>query len=164
MPEASFSLSELLGQVKNVLHKEFPTSKWIVAEILELHENRNGHCYLELIEKSSEDESLLARAKGTIWASRYRMLSPFFEASTGTPLKSGIKLLCKVAVEFHPLYGLSLNISDIDPAYTLGDLARKKQEVIRRLREEGVFNMNRELPFPVVPQRIALISSESAAG
>jgi len=164
MPEASFSLSELLGQVKNVLHKEFPTSKWIVAEILELHENRNGHCYLELIEKSSEDETLLARAKGTIWASRYRMLSPFFEASTGTPLKSGIKLLCKVAVEFHPLYGLSLNISDIDPAYTLGDLARKKQEVIRRLREEGVFNMNRELPFPVVPQRIALISSESAAG
>jgi len=164
MPEASSSLSELLGQVKNALQKEFASSTWIVAEILELHENRNGHCYLELIEKSSEDESLLARAKGTIWASRYSMLSPFFEASTGIRLKSGIKLLCKVSVEFHPLYGLSLNITDIDPAYTLGDLARKKQEVIRRLREEGVFDMNKELPFPAVPQRIALISSDTAAG
>ena len=164
MAEASCSLSELLGQIKSALQKEFPTSTWIVAEILELHENRTGHCYLELIEKSSEDESLLARAKGTIWASRYRMLKPFFEASTGTPLKSGIKLLCKVSVEYHPLYGLSLNITDIDPAYTLGDLARKKQEVIRKLREEGVFDMNKELPFPLVPQRIALISSDSAAG
>lgn len=164
MPEASCSLSELLAQVKLTLQKELNTSTWIVAEILELHENRNGHCYLELIEKSSEDETLLARAKGTIWASRYRMLSPFFETSTGTRLKSGIKLLCKVSVEFHPLYGLSLNITDIDPAYTLGDLARKKQEVIRRLREEGVFDMNRELSLPTVAQRIALISSDSAAG
>ena len=164
MPEASRSLSELLGQVKGALRKEFGTSLWIVAEILELHENRNGHCYLELIEKSSENDSILARAKGTIWASRYSMLRPFFEASTGTPLKSGIKLLCKVSVEFHPHYGLSLNIIDIDPAYTLGDLARKKQEVIRRLREEGVFQMNKELPFPEVPQRIALISSDGAAG
>jgi exodeoxyribonuclease VII large subunit len=164
MPEASCSLSELLGQVKTALQKEFPSSIWMVAEILELHENRTGHCYLELIEKSSEDDSLLARAKGTIWASRYRMLKPFFEASTGTHLKSGIKLLCKVSVEYHPLYGLSLNITDMDPAYTLGDLARKKQEVITKLREEGVFDMNRELPFPLVPQRIALISSDTAAG
>lgn len=164
MPEASTTLSELLGQVKHVLKKEFPSSTWVVAEILELHENRTGHCYLELIEKSSEDDSLLARAKGTIWASRYRMLRPFFETSTGTKLKSGIKLLCKVSVEYHPLYGLSLNITDIDPAYTLGDLARKKQEVILRLQKEGVFDMNRELPFPAVPQRIALISSDTAAG
>ena len=96
MPEASCSLSELLGQVKSVLRNEFGSSRWVVAEILELHENRNGHCYLELIEKSSENDSILARAKGTIWASRYSMLRPFFEASTGTPLKSGIKLLCNL--------------------------------------------------------------------
>jgi len=164
MSETSRSLSELLGQVKSALRNEFGSALWIVAEILELHENRNGHCYLELIEKSSENDSILARAKGTIWASRYSMLRPFFEASTGTPLKSGIKLLCKVSVEFHPQYGLSLNINDIDPAYTLGDLARKKQEVIQRLQAEGVFQMNKELPFPEVPQRIALISSDSAAG
>jgi len=92
------------------------------------------------------------------------MLRPFFETTTGIPLKSGIKILCKVSVEFHTRYGLSLNITDIDPSYTLGDLARKKQEVIMRLRREGVYAMHRELPFPVVPQRIAIISSETAAG
>jgi len=92
------------------------------------------------------------------------MLRPYFETTTGTSLKSGIKILCKVTVEFHSRYGLSLNITDIDPSYTLGDLARKKQEVIMRLRREGVYDMNRELPFPLVPQRIAVISSETAAG
>jgi len=164
MPEESLSLSELLGKVKNVLVKEFSGAYWIVAEILELHENRNGHCYLELIEKSPDMDSLMARARGTIWASRYSMLRPFFEAATGTKLKSGIKLLCKASVEFHAQYGFSLNITDIDPAYTLGDLARKKQEIIQKLREEGVMDMNKEIPFPTVPQRIAVISSESAAG
>ncbi|MCD4710368.1 MAG: exodeoxyribonuclease VII large subunit [Bacteroidales bacterium] len=162
MPEEFRSLSELLGQVKGVLEKGLPGHYWVIGEIMELHENR--HCYLELIEKSEENDSLLARVRATIWASRYSMLRPFFEASTGTLLKSGIKILCKASVEFHPQYGLSLNITDIDPSYTLGDLARKKQEVIQRLRKEGVYDMNRELPFPVVPQRIAVISSETAAG
>jgi exodeoxyribonuclease VII large subunit len=162
MPEEKQSLSELLEQVKGALEKELPDHYWVVAEILELHDRR--HCYLELIEKSEEDESLLARVRATIWASRYGMLRPFFETATGTRLKSGIKILCKASVEFHPLYGLSLNITDIDPSYTLGDLARKKQEVIQRLHKEGVFDMNKELPFPLVPQRIAVISSETAAG
>ena len=162
MPEEFRSLSELLGQVKGALEKELPDQYWVIAEIMELHENR--HCYLELIEKSEENDSLLAKVRATIWASRYGMLRPFFEASTGTQLKSGIKILCKASVEFHPLYGLSLNITDIDPSYTLGDLARKKQEVIQRLRKEGVYDMNREIPFPLVPQRIAVISSETAAG
>jgi len=164
MSEGSLSLSELLSQVKKTLGKEFPDSHWIVAEILELHENRSGHCYLELIEKSSENDSLLARARGTIWASRYSMLRPFFETTTGTKLKSGIKILCRASVEFHEQYGFSLNITDIDPSYTLGDLAQKKQEVIRKLREDGVMEMNKEIPFPEVPQRIAVISSDSAAG
>ena len=149
MPEGSMSLSEILQQVHNVLGKEFSGTCWIVAEILELHVNRSGHCYMELIEKSHENDTLLARARGTIWASRYNMLRPFFETSTGTELKSGIKLLCKASVEFHAQYGFSLNISDIDPSYTLGDLARKKQEVIRKLREDGVMEMNREIPFPM---------------
>ena len=162
MPEQKHSLSELLEQVKGALRKELPGSYWVVAEILELQDRR--HCYMELVEKSEEDERLLARVRATIWASRYAMLRPFFETSTGTRLKSGIKILCKASVEFHTLYGLSLNISDLDPSYTLGDLTRKKQEVIQRLRKEGVFDMNRELPFPLVPQRIAVISSESAAG
>jgi exodeoxyribonuclease VII large subunit len=164
MPEASTSLSELLQQVRDVLGASFPASYWIVAEIMEIHENRSGHCYLELIEKSGESDTLLARARGTIWAARYRMLRPYFESSSGTRLKSGIKLLFKASVEFHPQYGFSLNITDLDPAYTLGDLARKKQEVIRKLRESGVMEMNMELPFPQVPQHIAVISSDTAAG
>jgi exodeoxyribonuclease VII large subunit len=162
MPGEKQSLSGLLKQVKGALQKELPDQYWVVAEILELQDRH--HCYLELIEKSEEDESLLARVRATIWASRYAMLRPYFETSTGTRLKSGIKILCKVSVEFHSLYGLSLNITDIDPSYTIGDLARLKQEVIARLRKEGVFDMNRELPFPLVPQRIAVISSETAAG
>lgn len=164
MPEDKRTLSRLLAQVKDALGASLPDQYWIVAEILELHENRNGHCYLELIEKHPDNDSLLARAKATIWASRYSMLRPYFETSTNTSLKSGIKLLCRVSVEFHPQYGFSLNITDIDPAYTLGDLARKKQEAISRLRKEGVFDMNREIPFPEVPQRVAIISSETAAG
>ncbi len=162
MPEEFSTLSELLGQVKGALEKELPDQYWVIAEIMELRENR--HCYLELIEKSEENDSLLAKVRATIWASRYGMLRPFFEASTGTRLKSGIKILCKASVEFHAQYGLSLNITDIDPSYTLGDLARKKQEVIQRLRKEGVFDMNREMPFPLIPQHIAVISSETAAG
>jgi len=162
MPGENLSLSELLGQVKGVLEKELPNHYWLIAEIMEFRENR--HCYLELIEKSEENDSLLAKVRATIWASRYAMLRPFFETSTGTQLKSGIKILCKVSVEFHPLYGLSLNVTDIDPSYTLGDLARQKQEVIQRLRKEGVYDMNKEIPFPLVPQRIAVISSETAAG
>ena len=164
MAEGSMSLSEILQQVRSVLGKEFPGTYWIVAEILELHVNRSGHCYMELIEKSLENDTLLARVRGTIWASRYNMLRPFFETSTGTELKSGIKLLCKASVEFHARYGFSLNIIDIDPSYTVGDLARKKQEVITKLRKDGVMEMNREIPFPTVPQRIAVISSETAAG
>jgi len=162
MPGEKRSLSELLGQVKGALEKELPDHYWVVAEIMEFRENR--HCYLELIEKNEETDSLLAKVRATIWASRYAMLRPFFEASTGTHLKSGIKILCKVSVEFHSQYGLSLNITDIDPSYTLGDLARLKQEVIQRLRKEGVYDMNKEIPFPLVPQRIAVISSETAAG
>jgi len=136
----------------------------VIAEILELNENRSGHCYLELIEKNPDTDSLQARVKGTIWASRYSMLRPFFETSTGTKLKSGLKILCLASIEFHVQYGFSLHITDIDPSYTLGDLARKKQEVIRKLREDGIFEMNKQLPFPAVPQRIAIISSEGAAG
>jgi len=162
MPEEARSLSELLQQVKGSIEKELPGQYWVIAEIMELRESR--HCYLELIEKSEDNDSLLAKIRATIWASRFAMLRPYFEASTGTTLKSGIKILCKASVEFHPLYGLSLNINDIDPSYTLGDLARLKQEVILRLRKEGVFDMNREVHFPPVPQRIAVISSETAAG
>jgi exodeoxyribonuclease VII large subunit len=161
---SSLSLSQLLEQVENTLKKEFFTSTWIKAEILELQVNSRGHCYMELIEKSQDNDAIIAKARATIWASKFNMLKPFFETTTGMPLKRGIKILCKGAVGFHKIYGFSINITDIDPAFTLGDLALKKQEVILRLREEGVMDMNRELPFPTIPQNVAIISSETAAG
>ncbi len=160
----SLSLSQLLEQVELTLKKAFPVSTWIKAEILELQVNPRGHCYLELIEKSQDNDAIIARARATIWASKFSMLKPYFETTTGMPLKSGIKILCRGSIGFHQVYGFSIQITDIDPAFTLGDLARKKQEVINRLRAEGVMDMNRELPFPTVPQNIAVISSESAAG
>ena len=164
MAEGSLSLSELMERIGKTLKEGFPGPCWIMAEILELHVNQRGHCYMELIEKSRDRDAILARARATIWASKYSMLRPYFETTTDMELKSGIKMLFKGTIEFHAQYGLSINITDIDPVYTLGDLARKKLEVIRKLREDGVMDMNRELPFPAVPQRIAVISSETAAG
>lgn len=162
--ENSISLAQLLDEVKGSLKRAMPTSHWIKAEIMEMQVNQRGHAYLELIEKAPGEGPILARARATIWASRFGMLRAYFEASTSTQLKSGLQVLCKGSVEFHPQYGFSINITDIDPAYTLGDLSRKKLEVIRRLREEGVFDMNRELPFPLLARKVAVISSETAAG
>lgn len=164
MTRTVHSLLEINQLIKNTLKQELGEPFWIVAEILEIHLNRSGHCYLELIEKEETDDGIRAKAPGTIWASRYRMLRAYFETATGIPLDSGLKILFRATVEFHELYGYSLNITDIDPAYTLGDLARKKQEVISRLIKEGVFDMNREVPMPAVLQNIAVVSSNTAAG
>jgi len=156
-------LSELNEQVKDVLLDAFPEMVWVIAEISELKENRNGHCYLEFIEKNEEDE-ITARARATIWSYTFRMLKPYFETTTGQPFAAGLKVLVQVTVEFHEVFGLSLNIKDIDPTYTLGDLVRRRNEIISKLKEDGIFDMNKELPLPEVPQRIAVISSATAAG
>jgi len=137
---------------------------WVVAEISEIKENYSGHCYLDLGEKNKADDSVKARAKGIIWSNRFRFLKSLFENMTGQSLREGIRILVRVKIEYHELYGLSLIISDIDPSYTIGELAVKRQQIIKRLEEEGVFRMNKELPLPAVPQRIAIISSRNAAG
>jgi exodeoxyribonuclease VII large subunit len=124
----------------------------------------SGHCYLEFIEKHPVSGQLVARARGSIWAKTFRMLKPYFEMETGQLFASGLKVLVKVSVEFHELYGYSLTVFDIDPAYTVGDLIRKRQEIIRQLKEEGVFSLNKELSFPTLPKRIAVITSPTAAG
>jgi exodeoxyribonuclease VII large subunit len=164
MAQTTYSLYEINQLVKKTLKNDLGAPFWIVAEIMEFHLNRSGHCYLELIEKTEEEENIKAKAQGTIWAHQFRMLKPFFETTTGINLGSGLKILFKATIEFHELYGFSLNITDIDPTYTLGDLAQKKREVIRRLTEEGVFHMNREIGIPAVMQKIAVISSNTAAG
>jgi exodeoxyribonuclease VII large subunit len=160
----TMKLSDLQEEIREVIQGSFEVPRWISCEIMDITQNYSGHCYLDLIEKDDKSDKILARARATIWASAYRMLKPYFETSTGYELASGIKILVLARVEFHPVYGLSLNIQDIDPSYTLGDVERKKREIIQRLEKEGVLDMNREVPLPIVPQRIAIVSSVSAAG
>ena len=155
-------LSELSFMIKDVISSALPGTYWIVAEIAESKLNQKGHCYLELVEK--EDNRIIAQMKANIWAYEYRKLSHTFLAATNESLKSGMKVLLLVAVNFHEVYGLSLNIREIDPAYTMGEMALKKREVIERLTKEGIIGRNKLLSLPTVPQRIAVISSPTAAG
>ncbi len=157
-------LSDLLQKVKLMLDQQLPDSCWLSAEISELKDNVSGHCYLTLIEKEEDGEQLKAKVNANIWASAYRLIKPYFEDTTGRPLSAGMKVLVKANVQYHILYGLSLNITDIEPAYTMGDVAIQRRNTIARLESDGVFDMNRELDFPILPQRIAVISSEQAAG
>lgn len=158
------TLYELNTRIKGVLKQNFPETVWITAEITEIQLNRSGHCYLQLVDKREEDDSVIATARATIWAFTFRTLQPYFETTTGRPLGKGMKVMLLVEVVFHELYGYSLNVRDIDPTYTIGDLERKKQEILNQLEREGIINMNRELPFPVLPKNIAVISSPTAAG
>lgn len=161
----AYSLLELNNRVKHVLQQAIPDTCWIRAEMSDVRCNASsGHCYLEFIEKHPVSGQLVARARGSIWAKTFRMLKPYFEMETGQLFASGLKVLVKVSVEFHELYGYSLTVLDIDPAYTVGDLIRKRQEIIRQLKEEGVFFLNKELSFPTLPKRIAVITSPTAAG
>ena len=161
----AYSLLELNNRVKHVLQQAIPDTCWIRAEMSDVRCNASsGHCYLEFIEKHPVSGQLVARARGSIWAKTFRMLKPYFEMETGQLFTSGLKVLVKVSVEFHELYGYSLTVLDIDTAYTVGDLIRKRQEIIRQLKEEGVFSLNKELSFPTLPKRIAVITSPTAAG
>lgn len=160
-----FSLLELNNLVRGAISEAFPGTCWVRAEMSDVRTNAaSGHCYLEFIEKNAITGQLVAKARGSIWAKTFRMLKPYFEMETGQLFASGLKVLVKVSVEFHELYGYSLTVLDIDPAYTLGDMLRKRMEIIRQLKEEGVFTLNKELPFPVLPKRIAVITSPTAAG
>ncbi|MDR0295640.1 MAG: exodeoxyribonuclease VII large subunit [Prevotellaceae bacterium] len=158
------NLSELLDKAKQALESGLPDSYWLTAEINEIKTNTTGHCYLSLIEKEEDGEQLKAKVAATIWASAFRMIKPYFESSTGRPLSAGLKVLVKASIQFHVLYGISLNIVDIEPSYTVGSMALQRRSTIAQLQSDGVFDMNRELEFPLLPQRIAVISSEQAAG
>jgi exodeoxyribonuclease VII large subunit len=158
------TLSELQLVIRDTLYMSFPDMYWVIAEISEIKENHNGHCYLELIEKQADGFNVKARIKAVIWCRKYSFLKSFFESSTGETLKEGLKVLVRVKIDYHELYGLSLVICDIDPSYTIGDMAVKRQLIIRRLEEEGVFDMNREIVHSGSFQRIAVISSPNAAG
>ncbi len=160
----SITLSQLSEYIQQSLKGSIAQTFWLRAEISELRENYNGHCYLELIEKSEDDDSLLAKLKANIWANNYRLIKPYFESETGEKLRAGIKILVSVSLEFHPVYGLALNIRDIEPAFTIGELAARRMQVIKQLEADGIIDMNKQLPLPLLPQRIAIISSATAAG
>jgi len=130
----------------------------------ELRESGAGHCYMELVQKDEANESIEAKVSANIWANLYHMIKPYFESTAGCSLSEGMKILVRVAVQYHELYGLRLNVLDIDPAYTVGEVALQRKKTIARLKSEGVYDMNRELELPPLPRRVAVISSEHAAG
>lgn len=163
-PESKMTLAELLRLVRDKIYEALPGSFWVIAEVAEMKVNNTGHCYLELTGSDTPGGNVTARVRATIWASKFRSLNTLFHASTGIPLRSGITLLLKATVEYHELYGLSLNITDIDPTYTAGDMALRREAVIRRLTSEGVISMNAGLTLTPYPRNIAVISSSRAAG
>jgi len=160
----TLTLFELNSRVHTAITRGFQGQYWVQAELSSVHVNVAGHCYLELVQKHPSGSGLVAKARATVWAGRFRMLRPYFEQATGQAFAAGISVLLLVTVEFHELYGLNYVVEDIDPTYTLGDMARRRREILLRLEQEGTLDLNKELPMPLVPRRVAVISSETAAG
>ena len=149
--------------VRDAIEMQLPDEYWVEAELSECRE-RGGHCYMELIEKDEQTNTPVARASAKCWRQTWQVLQTHFERVTGQPLHAGLKVLLRVYAQYHEAYGFSWIVTDIDPTYTIGDMARKRQEIIRQLKEEGVFDLQRELRIPLFAQRIAVISAAGAAG
>jgi exodeoxyribonuclease VII large subunit len=156
------TLVELNRKIKDTLNDHLSPTYWVVAEISDLKGSPKGHAYLELVEKTGAYIS--AKLRANIWSYSYRTIAGKFQAVTGQPLQNGMKILAMVSIQFHEIYGLSLNIQEIDPSFTVGERARKKQEVIDRLTKDGLMDMNKQYALPTVPQHVAIISSSTAAG
>lgn len=163
MQKTTLTLFELNSLVRDVLETTLDSLFWVEAELSEAREVR-GHCYMELVQKDIFSATPIARASAKCWKQRWQVLRPKFEGVTGQPLRAGMKVMLQVAVSFHEAYGFAWIVQDIDPTYTMGDMARKRLEIIRQLQQEGVFDMQKELTIPMFAQRVAVISSESAAG
>ena len=159
----NYSLLELNRLVRATIEDTLCEQYWLEAEIGQIGEN-NGHCYLEFIQKIEGHNTPVARAKAKCWRNVWGSVRPYFEHTTGQTLTLGMKVLVLVHPDFHEAFGFSWIVDDIDPRFTLGDMARRRQEIIRQLKAEGVFDLNRELPLPLFTQRIAVISSSTAAG
>ena len=164
MENKPLSLLELNSLVRRSITSCLPDEYWVQAELSDVRVNYSGHCYLEFVQKDATGNALLAKARGIIWANVFTRLRSYFERETGQAFVSGLKVLVKVTVDFHELYGYSLTVVNIDPTYTLGDMVRRRKEILRQLDEEGILTLNKELELPVLTQRIAVISSATAAG
>ena len=158
-----FSLRQLNLMVRDAIEMQLPDEYWVEAELSECRE-RGGHCYMELIEKDEQTNTPIARASAKCWRQTWQMVQPHFEHVTGQPLHAGLKVLLRVYAQFHETFGFSWIVTDIDPTYTIGDMARRRQEIIRQLKDEGVFDLQRELHIPMFAQHIAVISAAGAAG
>ncbi len=158
-----FTLRQLNMMVHDAIEMQLSDEYWVEAELSECRE-RSGHCYMELIEKDEQTNTPIARASAKCWRQTWQMVQPHFEHITGQPLHAGLKVLLRVYAQFHETFGFSWIVTDIDPTYTIGDMARRRQEIIRQLKEEGVFDLQRELQLPLFTQRIAVISAKGAAG
>lgn len=158
------TLSVLASMVSQAVSEQFPSELWVVAEISECSVKGAGHCYLSLVERAEQGSAPLAEFKAAIWASKYRMIDSYFRSATGSTLQAGMKIMIRAAISFHPNYGLSLIISDIDPTYTVGETERQRRATIERLEREGLMELQREFALPIVAQRFAVISSATAAG
>ncbi len=159
----AIGLLELNNRITAAINAAGLSNTWVVAETSDVRQS-NGHCYMELIEKDPNTGSIRARARATIWASQFLKLNAVFRNATGSPITSDIKIMVRASVSYHPVFGLSLNINDINPEFTLGDLLRRRREMIARLKAEGIIDQNRSLSWQEVPQRIAIISAQNAAG
>ena len=162
--ENPLTLSALNSHVRAAIEEQLPLRYWVTGELSEVRTASNGHCYIELVERNETTGELLAKARGTIWSRVYSLLRPYFLEQTGSNLTVGMRVMLQVKINFHELYGYSLDVCDIEPAYTIGEIARHRMLIIKRLTDEGVINLNKELPFPLLPKRIAVISSATAAG
>ena len=159
----SYTLRQLNLLVRDAVETSLADEYWVQAELAECRENR-GHCYMELVEKDEQSHTPIARASAKCWATSWNLIRPHFERNTGQSLRAGMKVLLKVYAQFHETFGFSWIVTDIDPTFTIGDMARKRQEIIRQLKEEGIFDLQRELQLPLFTKRIAVISAETAAG
>ena len=162
--EKALSLYELNSQVANAIAQQFNAPLWITAEVAQYNVASNGHAYLELIEKDPKSGFTLARAKAMIYANRVWLVNEAFQMGTGQRLQAGLKIMVRVKVSMHPAYGYTLEIVDIEPAFTLGEMQRRRQEILQRLQDEGMLDINKSLPLPRPTQRIAIISADTAAG
>ena len=156
-----YSLSELCAEIQEVVENDLLERYWVRAEIASL--SARGHCYMELVEKA-DDNMLAAKVRATCWSNVYSLLSAYFIQETGQALRVGMQVLVEVSVAFHPVYGLSLNVWNIDPIYTQGDLAKQRQATIRRLTEDGVMELQQRLELPTLIRKVAVISAADAAG
>ena len=162
MEKEHIDLLELQNRLKQGIELLFPSRIWIKAEISAVKARTGGHCYMEL--SQSDSQGLTAKASAIIWSSKYRFIAPYFESVTGSPLKEGMTVLVEVQVNYSQLYGMSLIINDIDPEYSLGVKELERQRTIERLQKEGLMDLQKELLFPALPYRLAVISAEDAAG